>query len=182
MTVTVRVNPGFSGTLNNAAEVRANEPELNPNNNRDEEPTVVTPLVASIAGCVYVDADDDGVVTRDEVRAYMTANKERTDDVRKEPPPDGSAERENIAVVKAILAAAGRPETLVRHVEDRPGHDRRYALNCDKLKGLGWKPARDFEAEMAETVEWYKKNEWWWRPLKERGASARKGLVQPKGR
>lgn len=78
----------------------------------------------------------------------------------------GGNERHNIEVTHLILKLLGKPESLIKRVADRPGHDRRYALNCDKLKGLGWKPARDFEAEMAETVEWYKKNEWWWRPIK----------------
>lgn len=78
----------------------------------------------------------------------------------------GGNERHNIELTRLVLKLLGKPETLIKQVMDRPGHDRRYALNCDKIKALGWQPARDFETGIAETVEWYKKNEWWWRPIK----------------
>jgi dTDP-glucose 4,6-dehydratase len=78
----------------------------------------------------------------------------------------GGNERHNIEVTRLILKLLGRPETLIKRVADRPGHDRRYALDCAKLKALGWQPDHDFEAGAAETVEWFKKNEWWWRPIK----------------
>jgi dTDP-glucose 4,6-dehydratase len=78
----------------------------------------------------------------------------------------GGNERHNIDVTRLILRLLGRPESLIRRVADRPGHDRRYALDCARLMALGWKPARDFETAMAETVAWYQKNEWWWRPIK----------------
>jgi dTDP-glucose 4,6-dehydratase len=78
----------------------------------------------------------------------------------------GSNERYNIDVTRLILKLLGKPESLIKPVADRPGHDRRYALDCAKLKALGWTPSRDFETAMAETVSWYAKNEWWWRPIK----------------
>jgi dTDP-glucose 4,6-dehydratase len=78
----------------------------------------------------------------------------------------GGNERHNIEVTKLILRLLGKPETLIRPVADRPGHDRRYALDCAKLKALGWQPTKDFETRMAETVAWYQANEWWWRPIK----------------
>ncbi len=78
----------------------------------------------------------------------------------------GGNERHNIDVTHLILKLLGRPETLIRPVADRPGHDRRYALDCAKLKALGWSPKKDFETAMAETVAWYQQNEWWWRPIK----------------
>jgi dTDP-glucose 4,6-dehydratase len=78
----------------------------------------------------------------------------------------GGNERHNIEVTRLILKLLGRPETLIKRVADRPGHDRRYALDSSKLKALGWRPDHDFEAGAAETVEWFKKNEWWWRPIK----------------
>jgi dTDP-glucose 4,6-dehydratase len=53
-------------------------------------------------------------------------------------------------------------------VKDRPGHDRRYALDSSKIKKLGWSPSPDFVARLKETVEWYRRNEFWWRPLKEK--------------
>ncbi len=78
----------------------------------------------------------------------------------------GANERENIAVVHEILRLLGKPDSLIQHVEDRPGHDRRYALDCAKAQALGWRPRAQFEDALAETVEWYRRNEAWWRPLK----------------
>jgi dTDP-glucose 4,6-dehydratase len=71
-------------------------------------------------------------------------------------------ERPNIAVVRAILRLVGRDESLIRHVEDRPGHDRRYAMNAGKIRArLGWRPQRAFDAALAETVAWYQANAAW---------------------
>jgi dTDP-glucose 4,6-dehydratase len=78
----------------------------------------------------------------------------------------GSNERHNIDVTHLILKLLDKPKTLIKPVADRPGHDRRYALDCAKIKALGWTPSCDFETAMAETVAWYTKNEWWWRPIK----------------
>ncbi len=78
----------------------------------------------------------------------------------------GGNERHNVEVTHMILKLLGRPETLIKRVADRPGHDRRYALDSGKLKALGWQPSHDFEAGVAETVAWFKQNEWWWRPIK----------------
>lgn len=78
----------------------------------------------------------------------------------------GGNERHNIDVTRAILRLLGKPESLIRHVEDRPGHDRRYALNCDKAHALGWRPTHDFERGLADTVQWYVDNAWWWQPIK----------------
>jgi len=72
----------------------------------------------------------------------------------------------NIDMARAILRMLGKPESLIQHVADRPGHDRRYSLDVMKLRGLGWEPAHDFESALETTVEWYVKNEWWWRKLK----------------
>ena len=60
----------------------------------------------------------------------------------------------------------GADESLVTHVDDRPGHDRRYSLDTTKLRGLGWRPERDFEHGLAATVEWYRERREWWEPLK----------------
>ncbi|MBI2864639.1 MAG: dTDP-glucose 4,6-dehydratase [Chloroflexi bacterium] len=78
----------------------------------------------------------------------------------------GGNERYNIDVAGKILAYLGKPSSLLQHVTDRPGHDRRYSLNCDKLKGLGWEPRHDFDSAMEETISWYQHNEWWWRKIK----------------
>ena len=78
----------------------------------------------------------------------------------------GGNERANRKIVATLLEALGKPWTLVRRVEDRPGHDWRYAMNGDKLAALGWKNKVPFEAGLATTVEWYLANEAWWRPIK----------------
>jgi dTDP-glucose 4,6-dehydratase len=78
----------------------------------------------------------------------------------------GGNERHNIDVTRAILRLLGKPDSLIRPVADRPGHDRRYALDCSKIQALGWRPAHAFETALAETVDWYRRNEWWWRPIK----------------
>lgn len=76
----------------------------------------------------------------------------------------------NIDLTHQILALVGRPTSLIQHVTDRPGHDSRYCLDTSKLRGLGWHPQVDFAQGLRETVEWYRTNEWWWRPIKEQEA------------
>jgi dTDP-glucose 4,6-dehydratase len=72
----------------------------------------------------------------------------------------------NIKVVKEILKILGRDDDLITFVEDRPGHDLRYSLNSEKLRlKLGWKPRYTFTSALKETVEWYTRNESWWKPL-----------------
>ena len=75
-------------------------------------------------------------------------------------------EMENLTMVKILLDELGKPASLIQHVEDRPGHDRRYCLNVDKLMALGWQPRHTHEAAIRETVRWYAANEWWWRKIK----------------
>jgi dTDP-glucose 4,6-dehydratase len=78
----------------------------------------------------------------------------------------GENEQHNIDVIRMMLGILGKPESLMKRVIDRPGHDRRYALDTSKLRTLGWAPRKDFEAAMRETVDWYVNNEWWWRKIK----------------
>lgn len=79
----------------------------------------------------------------------------------------GENERTNRQITDIILDTLGKPASLVKHVQDRPGHDRRYALTNDKLRrDFGWSIPRDFEATLRETVRWYVDNEWWWRKIK----------------
>lgn len=78
----------------------------------------------------------------------------------------GGNERENLEVARQILSCLGKPESLIRHVADRPGHDRRYAVDCTRLRRLGWQPTVAFEEGLRRTVEWYRTNESWWRPIK----------------
>lgn len=78
----------------------------------------------------------------------------------------GGNERENIAVAEQILSYLGRPRSLLRFVADRPGHDRRYAVDCSRLRRLGWRPVVPFEEGLRATVRWYQEHESWWRPIK----------------
>jgi dTDP-glucose 4,6-dehydratase len=78
----------------------------------------------------------------------------------------GGNERANREVVAALLKRLGKPWSLVRSVADRPGHDRRYAMNGDKLAALGWRHRIAFDEGLAGTVDWFVANEAWWRPIK----------------
>jgi dTDP-glucose 4,6-dehydratase len=78
----------------------------------------------------------------------------------------GGNERENIAVAEQIVAALGKSRALIRFVQDRPGHDRRYSIDCSRLRGLGWSPQVPFEEGLKQTVEWYRTHEPWWRKIK----------------
>jgi dTDP-glucose 4,6-dehydratase len=79
----------------------------------------------------------------------------------------GGNEVANLDLTHMILDLVGRPRTLIRPVQDRPGHDRRYSLDTSKARALGWTPRQDFAEGLGKTVEWYRANEWWWRPIKE---------------
>jgi dTDP-glucose 4,6-dehydratase len=72
----------------------------------------------------------------------------------------------NIETTRRILELTGRDESLIRHVADRPGHDRRYALDCGKLRALGWQRRTSFDEGLAQTVEWFRENRAWWEPIK----------------
>lgn len=75
-------------------------------------------------------------------------------------------EMRNIDMTRLILELLGKPESLIQPVRDRPGHDRRYALDVTRLRALGWEPAHTCEEAIERTVRWYVENEWWWRPIK----------------
>ena len=77
----------------------------------------------------------------------------------------GGNERTNIEVARLILRTLGKPESLIQFVKDRPGHDRRYALDDSKLRALGWHPESDFETALRETVLWYTNHPEWWQPI-----------------
>jgi dTDP-glucose 4,6-dehydratase len=78
----------------------------------------------------------------------------------------GPDELPNLDVVKRILELAGRDESLIEYVEDRPGHDRRYSLSSERLRALGWEAAVPFSEGIERTVEWYRDNEAWWQPIR----------------
>ena len=75
-------------------------------------------------------------------------------------------EVENLAMIEILLDTLDRPRSLIRHVADRPGHDRRYSLDISKITALGWEPDHTPEEAIVETALWYKNNEWWWRKIK----------------
>ena len=78
----------------------------------------------------------------------------------------GGNEVPNMEITRRILELTGRDGALIRHVADRPGHDRRYALDTTRLRALGWEPRRSFDDALAATVAWYRDNRGWWEPIK----------------
>jgi dTDP-glucose 4,6-dehydratase len=78
----------------------------------------------------------------------------------------GGNERTNREITSIIIDELGLTEDVIKRVADRPGHDRRYALDCGKLSSMGWKPKVDFEAGLRETIRWYRDNPWWWEKIK----------------
>ncbi|MFB4321073.1 MULTISPECIES: dTDP-glucose 4,6-dehydratase [Paenibacillus] len=85
----------------------------------------------------------------------------------------GHNERNNLQVIRTILSELNKPETLIRHIQDRPGHDRRYAINADKIrKELGWTPQYHYESGIRETIRWYQKNLAWVEQVLEKSADS----------
>ena len=76
-------------------------------------------------------------------------------------------EHTNIDIVMKILKELNKPSSLITYVKDRSGHDRRYSINSDKIKRLGWKPknSQDFDKSLQQTLQWYIENKWWWEKL-----------------
>ena len=70
-----------------------------------------------------------------------------------------------------ILENLNKPKSLITPVSDRPAHDRRYSIDCGKIKKLGWRPKYKFKEALSETIHWYQTNEKWWRQIKEKEAS-----------
>lgn len=75
-------------------------------------------------------------------------------------------QKTNLEITKLLLRELGKDESSIEYVKDRPGHDRRYSINCSKIKKLGWKPRFKFETALKETVKWYKDNKNWWKNIK----------------
>ena len=78
----------------------------------------------------------------------------------------GGNEIENVVLTREILRLTGKPDSLITPVKDRPGHDRRYSLDCAKIRRLGWTPRHGFTDALTATVEWYRSHPEWWQPLK----------------
>jgi dTDP-glucose 4,6-dehydratase len=85
----------------------------------------------------------------------------------------GGNEVRNVDLTHRILELLNKPTSLITRVEDRLGHDRRYSLDTSKLRAMGWTPKHDFEHGLKETVDWYRANDWWWRPIKEQDPAFR---------
>lgn len=83
----------------------------------------------------------------------------------------GANEKKNIDIALEILRRLSLPEMMIELVGDRPGHDFRYSLDCEKIYGLGWKPRVPFEEGLQKTIDWYAANEWWWGPPVDRAFS-----------
>ncbi|MEO5952058.1 MAG: dTDP-glucose 4,6-dehydratase [Chloroflexia bacterium] len=78
----------------------------------------------------------------------------------------GGNEHPNIEVTYSMLERLGKPRSLINFVADRPGHDRRYSVDTGKIHELGWSPQVQFEKGLADTVDWYRNNDWWWKKIK----------------
>jgi dTDP-glucose 4,6-dehydratase len=81
----------------------------------------------------------------------------------------------NLDLTHRLLELCGRDEDAIEFVTDRPGHDRRYSVDTGRIRDLGWSPRHDLDEALAATVDWYRDREDWWRPLKDAGASVRRG-------
>lgn len=77
----------------------------------------------------------------------------------------------NLELTRRILELLGKPADLITYVEDRKGHDRRYSVDTERIRGLGWEPQQDFSAALTATVEWYRSNRSWWERLQRQGAT-----------
>ncbi len=114
----------------------------------------------------------DGMNVRDWL--YVMDNCEAIDAVMHKGVPGevynigGGHEITNLKLTHAILGIMGKDKRLIEFVKDRPGHDKRYALDIAKIRSLGWAPAHDFKKALAETVKWYEENISWWERLKKR--------------
>ncbi len=78
----------------------------------------------------------------------------------------GPDEEANMDVVRRIIALTGASQSQIEHVQDRPGHDRRYSLSSEKVRELGWRPRMRFAEGLEQTVAWYRQNSWWWEPIR----------------
>ena len=94
----------------------------------------------------------------------------------------GGNEVRNVDLTHALLKLVGKDTTLIRRVEDRKGHDRRYSVSTAKLRAMGWAPSVAFEQGLKDTVAWYQQNEWWWRPIKERDPNYKAYIEQQYGK
>ncbi|MCZ6573806.1 MAG: dTDP-glucose 4,6-dehydratase [Planctomycetota bacterium] len=119
----------------------------------------------------------DWVHVRDHCRAvHLVLKQGRPGEIYNIGGRDGTP---NLEVLRAVLAALGKPESLLQHVQDRPGHDRRYAVDSSKIREqLGFEPEVAFEEGLRQAVLWYRDHEAWWRPVLERSERERKHWLE----
>ncbi len=137
-----------------------------------QHPEKLIPLfITNAIDDIYLPLYGDGMNVRDWL--YVLDNCQAIDLVLHKGEPGeiynigADNERANIEITKMILKLLDKSENLIKLVQDRPGHDRRYALNSTKIRKLGWEMSYDFEEAMKSTVDWYINNEDWWRKIKE---------------
>ena len=136
-------------------------------------PLFITNLIDGLAVPLYGDGQNvrDWLHVEDHCRAVdLLLTKGQPGEVYN---IGGGNEVKNVDLTHRLLELVGRPHSLIRRVEDRPGHDRRYSLDTGKLRAMGWAPIHHFDEGLAQTVAWYRDNEWWWRPIKEQDAGYR---------
>ena len=130
-------------------------------------PLLITNLVDGLQIPIYGDGQNvrDWLHVEDHCRGILLAlEKGRAGETYN---IGGRNERKNLDIAHGILKLMGKDESSIRYVEDRLGHDRRYAIDADKIREeLGWEAIHTFDTGLPATVEWYKANEAWWRPLK----------------
>ena len=125
-------------------------------------PLMITRALSDLPLPVYGDGQQvrDWLHVDDHANAISTILRSDADGVFN---IGGSCERANLQVVRAILAILGKPESLIQYVDDRAGHDRRYAIDSSHLQStLGWKPQQEFERGLEATVRWYVEHGTWW--------------------
>jgi dTDP-glucose 4,6-dehydratase len=134
-------------------------------------PEKLIPLfITNLLGDVKVPVYGDGLNVRDWI--YAEDNCAGIDVVLRNGEPGeiynigGGNELTNIDLTHRLLSALGKDESLIEYVQDRPGHDRRYSIDCSKARALGWKPRWTFDEALDATIRWYVDNRWWWEPLK----------------
>lgn len=144
-------------------------------------PLMITNLLENKPVPVYGEGNNvrDWLFVEDNCRAIdLILHKGRISEIYN---VGGNAEMRNIDIVKKALEIMGKDRTFITFVKDRPGHDYRYALDTSKIeRELGWKPSVGIETGLMKAIDWYKDNEWWWRPLKEKLASESKGFWENK--
>jgi dTDP-glucose 4,6-dehydratase len=130
-------------------------------------PLLITNLIDGLQIPIYGDGQNvrDWLHVEDHCRGILLAlEKGRAGETYN---IGGRNERKNLDIAHGILKLMGKDESSIRYVEDRLGHDRRYAIDADKIRNeLSWEPRHTFDTGLPATVAWYKANEAWWRPLK----------------